>query len=253
MFDVAQLNSWLSSRPLLTNIHRRLHAPGKDSYHLDREHDAIVFHDYPGEMWLGEKHYVLSPGNVSFIPCGTNRIFRSFQSGQHRVLNFSGGALKLCEPFLVGGIFLSLCLRFDESLRIFSTSPSRCEVKVWDLLWDLCEQIELGLPSAKTSILVRQALQEIELHLSEKFSAGKLARELGVSASHLSRLFTKETGMPMVRWAVGRRMNLAKHLLTETTLSVGEVAKACGMPDPQWFNKTVRRELGKSPSSLRGD
>ncbi len=59
-------------------------------------------------------------------------------------------------------------------------------------------------------------------------------------------------GLPLVAYLRQRRMALARMLLENTNQSVKEIAHACGIPDAQLFNKTVRREFGASPTALRG-
>ena len=43
----------------------------------------------------------------------------------------------------------------------------------------------------------------------------------------------------------------ARYLLESTDLPVAAVGVRVGVPDPQYFNKLVRRFLGQSPSSIR--
>ena len=47
------------------------------------------------------------------------------------------------------------------------------------------------------------------------------------------------------------RMARAAQLLRENELSVGEVARSCGYPDPLTFSKAFKRTMGVTPSQYR--
>ena len=47
------------------------------------------------------------------------------------------------------------------------------------------------------------------------------------------------------------RMTRAAQMLRENILSVGEVARSCGYPDPLTFSKAFKRTLGVTPSQYR--
>lgn len=79
----------------------------------------------------------------------------------------------------------------------------------------------------------------------------EVAEAVGVSHNHLIRLFRAETGGTVVAYIRRRRMEQARHLLRESTLSIPAVAASVGIGDLQAFNKACRRELGASPRTIR--
>ena len=46
-------------------------------------------------------------------------------------------------------------------------------------------------------------------------------------------------------------MERARYLLEHSTMPIKAIARDVGIPDLHLFNKTVRRELGKSPREVR--
>src|ERR671928_57638 len=60
-----------------------------------------------------------------------------------------------------------------------------------------------------------------------------------------------ETGNTVVGYIRHRRLERARHLLRESTLSIPAIAAAVGIRDLQAFNKACRRELGASPRAVR--
>ncbi|GAB3891053.1 hypothetical protein GCM10029964_063590 [Kibdelosporangium lantanae] len=64
-------------------------------------------------------------------------------------------------------------------------------------------------------------------------------------------MFRAETGRTVVAYLRHRRLERARHLLRESTMSIQAVATAVGIADLQAFNKACRRELGASPRAVR--
>jgi AraC family transcriptional regulator of adaptative response / DNA-3-methyladenine glycosylase II len=80
---------------------------------------------------------------------------------------------------------------------------------------------------------------------------GRLAARLGVGERHLRRIFQAELGVSPARFVRTRRLLLAKQLLTETTLPVGELALAAGFSSLRAFNEAFRRDYQLSPGAFR--
>jgi AraC family transcriptional regulator, regulatory protein of adaptative response / DNA-3-methyladenine glycosylase II len=79
-----------------------------------------------------------------------------------------------------------------------------------------------------------------------------LAAEFHMSARQLRRIVTRELGVPPVQLLLTHRLLLAKQLLTETRLSVTEVAYASGFGSLRRFNDAFVGRYGMAPARLRG-
>ena len=95
---------------------------------------------------------------------------------------------------------------------------------------------------------VRRQLDE---HGREPLDVPALARRAGVSQNHLSRRFRARHGMTLQRYLLGRRIELARHLLAVTRLPLKAVAIEAGLGNPQYFHRQFRRATGHSPSEER--
>lgn len=78
-----------------------------------------------------------------------------------------------------------------------------------------------------------------------------LAATLGIGPRHLSRLFLKYVGASPTAAARTRRVQLAKTLLTDTRLSVPDVAFAAGFQSIRRFNAVFRETYRRPPSAVR--
>jgi transcriptional regulator GlxA family with amidase domain len=123
--------------------------------------------------------------------------------------------------------------------------------EVWAALWyvaGLSSPAEADRPHAA----VASAISYIESHLADPLTVPDVARAAGISHNHLTRLFRAETGDTVVAHIRRRRLERARHLLRESTLSIPAIAASVGIGDLQAFNKACRSGLGASPRGIRG-
>jgi AraC family transcriptional regulator of adaptative response / DNA-3-methyladenine glycosylase II len=103
---------------------------------------------------------------------------------------------------------------------------------------------------------VSRALALIEagaLDSSNETGAGveTLAARVGVGGRQLRRLFLQHLGATPVGVAQTRRVLLAKQLIHETDLPMGEVALAAGFGSVRRFNETFQQLYDRPPAALR--
>ncbi|MEP7293874.1 MAG: AraC family transcriptional regulator, partial [Chloroflexota bacterium] len=77
----------------------------------------------------------------------------------------------------------------------------------------------------------------IESHFDQKISLIDLASLLFMSLSHFERIFRASLGCPPYRYILERRIERAKLLLSNATLSLHEVARQCGFANQSHLTK----------------
>ncbi len=102
-----------------------------------------------------------------------------------------------------------------------------------------------------TSNTVSRALALIETGAMDTGDVDALASRLGVGERQLRRLFRQHLGASPVSVAQTRRVLLAKQLIQETLLPMGEVALAAGFGSVRRFNETFQQLFGRPPGALR--
>ena len=92
-------------------------------------------------------------------------------------------------------------------------------------------------------------------YIGERFrsitSAAEVAEAAGVGVSQLNRIARVWTGQSIMESVRRVRVEHARKLLAEPTLSIKEVAAACGFADPYHFSKVFRKIDGLPPSEYR--
>ncbi|HXA34799.1 MAG TPA: AlkA N-terminal domain-containing protein [Steroidobacteraceae bacterium] len=102
-----------------------------------------------------------------------------------------------------------------------------------------------------TSTTVSRGLRLIAEGALDEASIETLAARLGVSSRHLSRLFRRHLGALPTTVAQTRRLHFAKQLISDTNLSMADVAMASGFRSIRRFNDVFRKFHGRPPLELR--
>lgn len=124
-------------------------------------------------------------------------------------------------------------------------------IEIFELLAALCESEEPSGAPSPSSRMISDACNLIEARLESGASVGSLARELGISREHLTRLFKEETGETPHHYINRRRLLLACHLLKDSPLSCKDVAGRLGGMTPQQFVRMFKKEFRMTPSQFR--
>lgn len=101
------------------------------------------------------------------------------------------------------------------------------------------------------SLLVRKVLTMIDADLTADLSLRAQAELLNVNSSYLSTLFKKETGATLTEYVNKKRVEHAIFLLNTTNLQIQSIAQHCGIPDVNYFTKTFKKYIGKTPKEYR--
>ena len=105
--------------------------------------------------------------------------------------------------------------------------------------------------SGLSAVQLRRLFDLVEANLDQPLTIEALAREAGASSSHLRHWFKQATGTTVHRYVVRRRVERARLLLLQGTLSASEVALQTGFSHQSHMARWMRHELGYTPRGLR--
>ena len=113
-----------------------------------------------------------------------------------------------------------------------------------------------GSPAVENAqTLTRQQMRHvtdfIQAHLDQDLSLEQLAQQAGLSLYHFSRMFRQTTGESPHQFVLGRRIELARQLLTETDASLAQVALQSGFASQSHLSSVFKRHLGLTPRTYR--
>jgi YesN/AraC family two-component response regulator len=98
---------------------------------------------------------------------------------------------------------------------------------------------------------LRKAERFIWENYTKKISLQEIASAAGLSAPYFSTIFKEEMGENLSNYLNRLRVEKAEHMLTETGLTLNEIASACGFEDQSWFSKIFKSHAGISPGKYR--
>ena len=185
------------------------------------------------------------------LPFHAERQFGSNLGAQRRFLlaavaSLSVSAQKLgCE-----GAVLDAIRR--ESSEVLTRAETLLEIQqaFLGLAESLIDEVR-QLHADRGSRIVERVCRMVERNLTAGENAVKqssLAASLGISASHLSRVFKQTTGQTFERYLMQRRVELAQRLLLDPAHNVSTVALQCGFADSSYFARVFRKLAGCSPA-----
>lgn len=142
----------------------------------------------------------------------------------------------------------------EELQKIANRQRLTCTFEeCFELLCTLIDLIQTGLSSQSNTVrneilLVREYIQK---NLDKKLTLAMVAEHVNMTENYLSRLFKTETGMTLVNYINYQKMEHAKMLLINSTLSIKEISFSLGYSETSYFNKLFNKIYGLNPSDYR--
>jgi AraC family transcriptional regulator len=200
------------------------------------EHECAVLQPGKLEFWqfspgLPARHtwVASSPGVL-----GDNRTNRLLANS--RVTMASNRLVSIIE------LGLGTSLTGPTGLLFESLAKSAIEC----FLIDVATKTSTGLPD-----IVESTFGYMEAHLHESLSLLKIASSARVSPQQLTRLFRAHTGRTPMRYLWRLRAERGVNLLSESALTVAEIAQRVGFQSPSHFSRHIQSVYGMSPRELR--
>ena len=145
-------------------------------------------------------------------------------------------ALRLCEE-------IETALRKEESFLAYAKV-----IEFLSMLYPLYKN-PTSVARADFSLRTLQIIRYIEKHYAEDVTITEIAKELGVSASFLSRIFKKEIGIPIHEYL--NQYRISKSLSLLKTHSITEVGYICGFCDNSHFISIFKKYIGTTPMQYK--
>lgn len=254
MVSVHQLRN-----PDLIRWHSRVHA------HNAGEWELHYFLDGTGRFRNGADRHVITPGSLFLTP---PLMQHNVQPGNPRqgitffaVLFTAPRELeellhdqryRSAFPLTPGShrrmLFEELATRFAHGTVARRRAATH---QLQAFLWDLAAEIDQGVPPREFSVHIERALALFNRHLHQGITAREVARQVGVTQPHLTRLFTEHLGVSPMQYYRRVRMEAAASLLVHTTKSIKEIAWEMGYSNQFHFSRSFTAVANAAPRTFR--
>lgn len=211
---------------------------------------SVFYYHHANAVTYGTRTYALEPGDMVFFSPGMT--YAHARVGPGTAFDFMTFNLPATEG--IRGAIPHVARQMQASLPQFRKASNRivdCREPalafVWNLMWTVAQTTSLFRETEVLYVAEDFILRKLE----HRFSVGDVAEAAEVSQRSLLKLFREQHGVSVQEFIVRKRIQEATRLLLRTSLPIKEVAARVGMPDLQYFNKTLRTMTGLAPSRLR--
>ncbi len=209
---------------------------------------------FSGEMtyYVNDVMHVITSGDIIYVPSGS---IRQREMGEipndYLSINFHADAPLEFDTVLKNCINneVKLLLSYFESASSSPSTDRQAKLKL--ALETLIIQITDNMYDSYTSPLSAEIISFISSHYTEKITLNDISQATFYSAAYCENEFKKTTGTSIINYLIDVRVNAAKKLLAETSLSCARIAAAVGFDDANYFSRIFKKRTGYSPLKYR--
>lgn len=210
---------------------------------------------------FNEKTLPLTPDNLVVIPAETSFRTESRKSATQFYVLFTMDPV--VSPYKKGVYSLPLTAKAESlisELTEYLAEPASAgqeNALVHTLrVKQLCYDCLAGLPKESMAIPsyspeIEAVLEAISRNLKLPLSNEALARSAGMSVSAFIRKFHEETGQPPQKWVMGKRIDQAALLLSNSSKTIEAIAEETAFFDRNHLSRVFKQLKGIGPAGYR--
>lgn len=243
-------------------------------WHMECELILVLKGDF--ELYVNGKSKTLAAGQSAFIPsefihggiphdciyeCVVFQMESFLQSSSECLEEYS----RAYENGVISEMFFeksSPCGKLiDAVFESMEKENSGYTFKTTGLLWQLTGNIiEIGAKNGskatsdkvyKRNARIKRVLSKIRKDYSKSLRLEDLADTAGLNPQYLCKAFKQITGKTPIDYLNFYRVECAAEMLSLESMSVTEIAMACGFGDLSYFNRLFKRHKNMSPTAYR--
>lgn len=207
-----------------------------------------------GEMiyYVNGIRYPISGGDIIYVPSGSVRQRETGDVPNDYVsINFHS------EEPLELDVVLRQCINNEVKLLLgylesaYHSPSNDRNTKLKLALETLILQINDNIYDSYSSPLSAEIISYIQGHYAEKITLGDISKATFYSAAYCENEFKKTTGKSIINYLIDVRINAAKKLLAESSMSCAGIAQTVGFDDANYFSRVFKKRTGYSPLRYR--
>ncbi len=88
-------------------------------------------------------------------------------------------------------------------------------------------------------------------HLGDNITLESITKEFSINRNKLNAIFVDKTSKTCLNYLLDLRMDMAKIMLANTEIPIGEISMRVGFMDANYFTKAFKKYTGKTPTEYR--
>lgn len=237
------------------------------NYHITRKNSYIHCFEFvtkgQGIVTVDDVTNYPSEGDMYILPKGKDHDYRSDAENPFEKIwfNVSGN---LCDELIhVYGIMGTLVVKGTEAFPLFREFLDVCEDKSLSLddVYSRCSIIFHRLMIKLHNAIMQNAKRKnhspaagiksyIDRNIYEKLTMDLIADHVNLSVSQINRVFKKAYGIAPYDYVLTRKIETAKLLLKNTSLSIKETAYRLNFADEHYFSNVFLQKTGMRPKEF---
>jgi len=213
------------------------------------------------EILLGNKYHLATKGEAVLIDCYKPHAYRTDTGCKTLWIHFDGQLAKGYYEHLVrengniialsnfkasSAILLGLIESYEKHI---SVTEAQMSIMIGNLL------LELSSGTSPERSAEEDGIKRVTTYLTENFgqkiTLEEMADMAGLSPYHFNRKYKKETGVTPHQFLLSTRISAAKYSLSNTSLTISEIAISCGFIDESAFCYCFKKREGITPNEYR--
>ena len=215
---------------------REFHMANRPSYGLSLCINGQITYTKKGKQFVSTKETAV------ILPKGGNYTLYGDKDGLFPLINFQCAGFS-CEEILVIPLGNpQACLHCFDALK-----NGQNQFQLFSAFYKLLDEITTG-QNIQNPLLVR-AIQHIGQNLSSPvLTNASIAEALDISEVYLRKLFIHHLHTTPKQYILEQRLQKAKGLLTDTSLTVTAISENCGFSSIYHFSREFKKKNGITPS-----
>lgn len=154
---------------------------------------------------------------------------------------------ELADRVLLGALARNSDAAYRRGDSLGRRQAELCLEQLLCQIWDAAH----GRARGATDTALEEIAQAIRQDPGRDWSVAEMAARVSLSRAQFTRRFVAQLGTSPAQYLVQARVDRAHQLLTETRLSVTQVAAALGYTDVPYFSRQYKQRTGATPSDAR--
>lgn len=251
---------------------------GEEPIHTHDFIEIMYINSGEVEQFVNNKRFIAKKGDLIFMNYNSIHKFRSVEEATYYNICFYPETMeKMIKPdnafsLLLLSTFNEFSKGEEEGLVTFSPTEQRRIQSIFERMveeqnkrlphYDLVNESymailitmisrKISMPEESENDAWSELAEYINNNLDSGLSLEALAKKCFYNPSYFSRLFKSKFNLSLAEYIANKRTEKAIQLLTETNMSIKEIAAACGFSNRSVFYRAFSKITGKTPTEYR--
>ena len=140
----------------------------------------------------------------------------------------------------------------DDTRKAIENVGNQTVMELVEKMFEVAISKRKNLVGKQSKSQLAAAIKYVDEHYGDSnLSLNEVAKEVNISPSYLSAMFSRENKTTFVEYMTSRRMEHAKHMLLSTSEKAQVIAEKVGYKDPHYFSYIFKKTYGISPKEFR--